>query len=197
MSRFLAIYGLHGSKPLSRLLCFISRYYKVNALILLGSTISPTLIKWFFEICNIPVLGILDQYDNISIAHVLSEYNALIECKIKTINGVNIYGVGLSGCNRIDTYTNRIDILATSIPGLKYTCCREGSDTIDTLIEHYNPLIVLTGYCSEPCIEEKLFSPGHARRGFIGIIEINKDITETSIIQIDDFTVKMLTRGMQ
>lgn len=160
-----------GSKHLTRILCFIAKYYNVPNIVLLGNTVSPEIIDWLKYRCKVKVLGVLGRYDEASIASKMRALDSLIECRITNIGGITIYGYGFSGCSPKLDLRVEIDVFVTSIPGLKYSCCGERSDVIDVIIETMNPRLIITGDCEKPCFNNGVFSPGSIQKGFIGVVE--------------------------
>ncbi|MEM1639847.1 MAG: phosphoesterase [Desulfurococcaceae archaeon] len=170
-AKLLLVHELMGSKHLTRTLCFIAKYYDVPGIVLLGNTVSPEIIDWLKYRCKVEVLGVLGRYDEASIASKMRALNGLIECRIVNIGGITIYGYGFSGCSPELDLGVEIDVFATSIPGLKYSCCGARSDMIDAIVETLNPRLVVTGGCEKPCFNSKVFAPGSIQKGFIGVVE--------------------------
>lgn len=169
MPRLLLVYGLYGSKSLSRLLCYALKHHGADALLLLGDVVSPTIVKWLHETCRTMVLGVLGRHDNAATVTALSNINGLIECKSLSVKGVLIYGIGLSGC--IDVAEEKTDVVVSSLPGFKYGCCNPKVDTVDHVIELLKPRLVVTGSCREPCEADNVFSPGSIALGYVGLLE--------------------------
>lgn len=169
--KLLLAYGLRGSKPLSRLLCHALKYHGVDALILLGDTASPTIVKWLYETCSAKVLGLLGRYDDVATVTALSNINGLIECRSLNVKGVLIYGIGLSGC--VNIAEEKVDIVVSSLPGFKYGCCNPKVDVVDHVIELLKPRLVITGSCRKPCKAGDVFSPGSIALGYIGLLELD------------------------
>lgn len=181
--RFLLVYGLYGSKPLSRLLCHVSRYYYVNAVILLGDIVSPSTVKWLYEVCGIKVLGVLGRSDSVAVAATLSSINGFIECKSVNFKNVVVYGIGLSGCANV-AEKKRVDIMVSSLPGLKYGCCSPCSDVVDYFVELLEPRIIITGFCRNPCNVNNVISPGNITLGYVGLLKIHEECYGFHIINI-------------
>ena len=142
---------------------------------LLGNTVSPTVVAWLNSNCNMRVFGVLGECDNAAVAVTLSKIGGLIECKRVEYNGIGLLGAGLSGCQKIPG--ENVDILFSCLPGLKYTCCGTYSDKIDSIIESTKPKLVVTGTCRKPCfnVEKHVFSPGDVRLGFLGLVEFTEN----------------------
>ncbi len=185
------IYELMGSKHLSRLLCFIAKYHGVSSIILLGDTVSPEIIQWLSSKCKVNIYGVLGRLDNASIANTLRNINGLIECKATSIKNVVIYGYGFSGCSHKLSSISKVDVLVTSIPGLKYTCCGSRSDIVDDVVEAFKPRLIITGDCMKPCFKDNVFSPGSIRKGFIGLVEVKDLFPTPRWVNIYDFIINV------
>lgn len=170
MINFIVAYGLMGSIRASRIICTLSKILGIDTLLLLGDTVSPSIIKWLTETCGIKVYGVLGRYDNPALSRLLRSYNSLIECKLVDIDGLSVYGYGYTRCEPRSHNYNGIDILATSICGVRYTCCSKQSDLVDEIASTIRARIVLTGGCIEPCHRDSIYSPGSAIHGFIGLV---------------------------
>lgn len=171
--KLMFIYGLQGSKSISRLICFTARYHGVDVVISLGDIVSPSIIHWLNTECGIRILGVLGRYDNASVVWALKRVNGLAECRFIDIDGVKIYGFGLSGCLP-RRQSNLVDVLVSSIPGVMYTCCRKYSDIVDSIIETMKPRLIALGGCSDPCQFNNVISPGDVRRGYVCLVELNR-----------------------
>ncbi|MEM1529620.1 MAG: hypothetical protein QXU03_01365 [Desulfurococcaceae archaeon] len=142
-------------------------------MILLGDVISPTIVKWIHEVCGARVLGVLGRYDNAATVAALSSVDGFIECKSLEIEGVSIYGIGLSGC--VNIKGEKADIVISSLPGFKYGCCNPKVDTVDSFIELLKPRLVITGSCRKPCRAGNVFSPGSIALGYMGLLELGEE----------------------
>lgn len=176
-SRLLFAYGILGSAPLSRLLCYASRYLRTETLVLLGDMVSPSIVKWLFELCGLRVLGVLGRYDSAATATALSDVNGLIECKMINVGRITLYGVGLSGCTDLPA-SSTVDILISNLPGLRNGCCDPRSDLVDRIADVLKPRLIVTGLCRRPCKAGSVFSPGSIGLGYIGLFDLadNKDL---------------------
>jgi len=168
MVRLLLVSDLMGFKHYTGLICYLYEKLHADSTILLGNTISPSIVRQLVENCNMRVYGVLGRYDNASLASILIEVNGLLECKSIMVKDVSIYGYGLSGCE--PRRVEKIDILVSSIPGRKYTCCTKCSDMVDRIIEYLKPRLIITGGCSRSCQSGNTLSPGRASNGFIGLL---------------------------
>ncbi len=171
--KIIVVYDLWGSKSSARVLCFIAKSLRADVLVLLGNTISPVIIEWLISSCNLHVLGVLSKYDSAAVAVALSRRNSLLECKSVEYSGIRLLGIGVSGCQQAEL--ERADIVFSSLPGLRYTCCYPRSDRIDAVIESVKPKLVVTGECEKPCFTPNtcVFSPGSVKLGFLGLLEIS------------------------
>lgn len=184
-NNILFVYELMGSYSPARALCFVSKLIRSNALILLGDTVSPSIIQWLIEQCSIRVYGVLGRYDNPAVASILRKNNGLIECKLLEINGLQVYGYGYTGCTPILKDTFHVDVLVTNSCGARYTCCMKKSDIIDRLIDSLKPRLVVTGSCRYPCRSEIVFSPGSLREGYLGVINTADNELKVYVENID------------
>jgi len=173
-TRLLVAHGIMGSKPLSRLLCYASKYFNVEAVILLGNTISPSVVRWLSHTCGLKVFGVLGRHDSAATASALSSINGLIDCKMVTFKGVTLYGLGLSGCTG-PLPAGHVDVVVSSLPGLKYGCCKPRSDVVDHYVDALRPRLVVTGLCNKPCSAGSVFSPGSLALGYIGLLDLTED----------------------
>lgn len=186
-SKFLAVYELLGSKIVERLLCFLSRFIKASAIILLGNTVSPSVVYRLSEKCGVRVLGVLGELDNPSVAQALKVVNGLLNCRVTTIDGLRLFGYGTGTCNINAISSCSVDILATSKPGVNYGYCKPGNDLVDYLYDLLKPRMVLAGGCRQPYIQGNIFSPGSVRLGYIGVLKVSLDSYkyEFAVYQLD------------
>jgi len=168
MVRLLLISDLMGLKHYVGVICYVYKRYHSDAIVLLGNTVSPSIVRYFVEQCETRVYGVLGRYDNASLASVLSEVGGLLDCKSVDAYDVSIYGYGLSGC--IPRGVQKADILVTSIPGRRHTCCIAGTDIVDRIAEVVSARVIITGGCVKPCQHGTTISPGSARHGFAGLL---------------------------
>jgi len=173
--RLIVVHGLHGSKSSTRILCFLAKLLKASGVVLLGNTVSPTIVEWLNSSCDVKVFGVLGECDSTAVAVALSRIGGFIECKCVDYSGVCFLGVGLSGCQRIPEES--VDIVFSSLPGFEYTCCEACSDRVDNVVKSTKPKLVVTGACREPCFDVKkhVFSPGSMRLGFLGLVEFTEN----------------------
>jgi len=170
MTRIALTSGFMGRKYLVGLTCYTCRVLGVEAIILLGDVVSPSIIQRLLQ-CGMRVYGVLGRYDDASVASTLSSMDSLIDCKLVKIGDLNVYGYGLSGCKHRFTEGGVVDLLVSSLPGRIYTCCNEVRGPIDPLVELLKPRLVATGGCSKPCRKHQLLSPGGVEHGYIGVVE--------------------------
>lgn len=156
---------------------------------LLGETISPTIIDWLYKECGIKVFGVLGRYDEASVAQALKKNNGLLECKQASTNGVRLYGIGLSGC--IPASPAGADILISSVPGLKYTCGPKGSDVVDAVAELIKPKMTIVGGIATPCRGELVFSPGSMRVGYLGLVRVTSSAIHVIPVNYDLLTLHL------
>ncbi|MEM4481594.1 MAG: hypothetical protein QXK88_01095 [Desulfurococcaceae archaeon] len=194
MAVFLVAYDIGGSKPISRVLCYASKRYGVDAILLLGETISPNVVKWLYEGCRAKVLGVLGRCDGAAVAQALKEVGGLVECKQISVSGVDIYGFGLSGCQ--PTTSLKAHLFISNMPGLNYTCQMPGSDVVDAIVEQISPIAVIAGRSNTPCRRGIVFSPGSARRGYFGLLKVEDSKALTSVVHTDLLIVNSIESNM-
>lgn len=193
-SNILLAYELMGSYSLARALCFVSKLIRSSALILIGDTVSPSIIQWLIEQCSVRVYGVLGRYDNPAVASILRKNNGLIECKLLEINGLHVYGYGYTGCTPVLEDKFDIDVLVTSLCGAKYTCCVKKSDIVDALIDALRPRLVVTGSCRDPCRSEMVFSPGSLQGGYLGMMNITDNELKVYVENIDHLITRYIDK---
>ncbi|MFZ8782546.1 MAG: phosphoesterase [Desulfurococcaceae archaeon] len=193
MLRLITVHDLQGSKSLVRILCFLARFLGADAVVLLGNTVSPTIIEWLSSSCRVRVMGILGSYDNASVAVALNRIGGLAECRLIKHGELRLLGIGLSSCP--DAYIEKVDIVVSSLPGLEYTCCRACSDILDSAIKRLKPRLVVTGTCKKPCFnpEKSVFSPGSLRLGFLGLVELSESgEIKTQALNVESTIAKLV-----
>lgn len=170
--RLLAVYDLEASKTLSRILCVIARTLGVDAVILLGDTVSPVIIDWLVERCVIPTYGVLGRLDDASVSQSLRRHNGLLEGRLVNLKGYVLTGIGVSPSPLGES---RVDVLATYRPGPGVRCCSVSSDIVGEAVESLKPRLILAGACVEPCVEGNLISPGSALKNHFMYVAIERD----------------------
>jgi len=172
--RLAVVHDLMGCKSLVRILYFIAKYIGVNGIVLLGNTVSPTIVDWLSSNRGLRVLGVLGECDSIALAVSLSKCSGLLECKYTEYENLSLLGLGLSGCH--DLPERNVDVVFASQPGFQYTCCHSGSDWVDYVVKRVKPKLIVTGGCKRPCFNPstRVFSPGSVRLGFIGIVDFSE-----------------------
>lgn len=188
-TRLLAVYGLLGSKIAERALCFIARYLGVNAVVLLGNTVSPQAIYRLSNECSVRVLGVLGELDNPVVAQALKAVQGLLECRLIEVNGVKLFGLGLSSCH---VPKSSIDVLIASRPGVRVTCCGPGSDIVDRIYSACKSRVVLVGGCKHPCTREGVVSPGTLGLGYFGLLDVGEHGYTFIPYQLDGFVTRLL-----
>ncbi|MEM4718198.1 MAG: hypothetical protein QXE81_05510 [Desulfurococcaceae archaeon] len=194
MSKLMFAHGLLGSKHLARMICISAKITRSDTLILLGDTVSPSILKWLVQHCGLRVLGVLGRYDNAALASELRRINGLIECKTVKIGEIVLYGYGFPGCHPQITEHIKVDILVSSLPGLKYTCCNKCSDIVDLLIDRLSARLTVIGGCEYPCIDERTFSPGSVQRDYIGLIDATGNSIEARTPRLADVVNSFIDR---
>lgn len=184
------MYGVMGAKPLDRILCFLSKYLKVDAVILLGDIVSPLVVYRIARECGIRTLGVLGVLDNPAVSQALRAVSGLLECRWIDVKGVGLFGVGISACSKLSH--GEVDVLVSSRPGVKDTCCDQCVDWVDSIVAHTSPRVVLVGSCSRPCIRETTISPGSFKLGFFGLLNIDRQSHAFTVYQIDSYLLRLV-----
>lgn len=191
--RFLVVYGVLGSRPLERFLCFLAKYLKVDAVVLLGDIVSPLIVRRLVHECGVRTLGVLGVLDNPSVSQALRSVNGLLDCHRVNVKGVDIFGVGISACSGRDY--GKVDVLASSRPGVKTTCCDRCSDIVDELVDILSPRIVLVGGCTHPCIRGNVASPGSLKIGFFGLLDVDSQFHVFKFYQADIYELLLVEKA--
>jgi hypothetical protein len=183
MTKLIAIYGLLGRKYTTGLLCYLAKRLGVKHTLILGDIGSPSVIERLIS-CGLRVYGVLGRYDDPSVATTLSRSGGLLECRQVALNEGVLYGYGMSGCTpQPVSYVDNI-ILISSMVGYKYSCCRGVKGPLDTIVELIKPNYIVTGGCVEPCIDNKIYSPGSLVKGYVGVIELDHGVFSAKSLNV-------------
>ncbi|WP_042667605.1 metallophosphoesterase family protein [Desulfurococcus amylolyticus] len=166
--RVLALYELNASRTLSRLTCLAARILGVDAVILLGDTVSPLIIKWLYEKCGLRVLGVTGRLDDESIPQYLKSIGGLLDGRVVELKNHKITGLGASPITQV---YGKIDVLATFKPGFMMDCCNIYSDVAGRIIEAVNPSLTLAGGCRDPCMAGRVIAPGSIQKDYLAYVE--------------------------
>lgn len=174
--KLLTLYGLQGSKTLTRLTCYLTKRNNIDVVVLLGDIVSPSIIEWLSKICGVRVFGVDGKLDEYSVITTLKSINGFISGKAVDLGGIIIGGLGIS-FQGLNFGYREIDILVTYMQGRRYNCGGRGVDTVDHFIDYYKPLVVIMGNSLMPCIskDENIYSPGSARFGHAGILVYDRN----------------------
>ena len=164
---------LMNRRPLASILKYLIREHEVDYLLLLGNTLSPTLIRDVAS-TGVRVLGVSGNLDDPSVISAFKELNGFIEGKIATVNDVKVFGVGANVRLALDRLedVDRVDILATFYSGYTYKCgsCM-GSSLVDRIIDKLKPKLIITSICDKPCMKDNIVCPGYGYNGYLVLIK--------------------------
>jgi len=184
--KLLLVYGLKSSRTISRLLCLASRLLDVDALLLLGDTVSPSIVEWLTMVCGVRVLGLLGRLDDAAIPQYLRRINGLLDGRVLELKGYRLLGIGVTPVFPKDLAIGKgVDIVATYRPSSR-ECCGIHSDIVAGIVDTLKPRLVVAGSCSEPCVLDALISPGDVWRGYIGYIEVNHASYSVRVLKLDE-----------
>lgn len=169
---------LRGNRSVTSLIKVFSLELKIDYIVLLGNTISPSIIEDLAK-SGLKIIGISGNLDDVSVIDTLKKHGVYAESKILDLEGLKVFLLGLafeeSLMRAINTYQNLV--LLTYYPGFKYRCCCNGFvETVDKLAVVLNPKIVVTGKCTYPCYNGYSASPGYGYLGYTLLIDYSDSI---------------------
>ncbi|MEM1662253.1 MAG: hypothetical protein QXP72_00770 [Desulfurococcaceae archaeon] len=178
MTRLLVLTDLRGNRTVASLIKIFSISLKVNYIVLLANTISPTIIADLAK-SNLKIIGLAGNLDDPSTIDAFKKHGLFVESRFMDLDGLKAFFTSLAfneSLKKINT-SDKAEVLLTYYPGLKYCCCRNGYvETIDYLVDILKPRIVITGKCIEPCYNGYVASPGAAYRGYSLLINNTENI---------------------
>lgn len=178
------------------MICIFSKMAGSDTLILLGDTVSPSILNWLTQHCGLRIFGVLGRYDSAALVSELKRMGGLIECRTVRIGRIMLYGYGLTGCNPQVVENTKVDVFVSSLAGLRYTCCNKCSDLVDLLVDQLDARLVITGGCEYPCIDKRLFSPGSVQKDYVGLLEINDDTPRVYVVRLIEMIYSFINRSL-
>lgn len=169
---------LRGNRSVASLAKIFSIELRVDYVVLLGNTVSPSIIKDLAS-SGLRIIGISGYLDDASVIDALKKHGVYGDSKILDLDGLTVFLLGLAFEESLVRAKDRYkdSILLTYYPGFKHRCCCNGYvESVDELVFAMNPRIVVTGRCPYPCFNGYTVSPGYGYLGYTLLIEYTSNI---------------------
>lgn len=173
----MVITDLRGNRSVATLVKTFSSLLKVNYVILLANTVSPTIVGDIAK-SGSRIVGVAGNLDDPSVIDAFKKHGIFVESRILNLNGLRTFFTGLAFNESLRNISKveQVDIFITYYPGFKHSCCCNGYvKAVDSIIDSLKPRLVVTGKCMNPCYNGYVASPGQGYLGYSLIIDYSNN----------------------